>query len=153
MIIKKCKQCTKEFSRTYESSRGEWEKRQFCSKPCGNRYKAKKRYKGGWLDYDGYKIRLIDGKKVREHRLIMEVILGRKLLPTETVHHKNHVRADNRPENLIIVKNASEHNKLYHPTTNTGCEIKDCERPHGAKGLCRRHYYQNRYLRLKNKWT
>lgn len=50
------------------------------------------------LDPNGYMRR----GAIREHRVVMEEHLGRKLIPGETVHHKNGVRHDNRIENLEL---------------------------------------------------
>lgn len=50
----------------------------------------------------GYRVLRTNGRRILEHRHIMEQRLGRPLRPEESVHHLNGVRDDNRPENLEL---------------------------------------------------
>jgi hypothetical protein len=98
-----------------------WLNTRFCSRSCGMRFAGKHAtrksgeehyaWKGGrhLRKRDGYVTVSVDGKQVLEHRIVMERELGRPLLPTETVHHKNGVKDDNRPENLEL--RAGRHGK------------------------------------------
>lgn len=76
------------------------------------------RWKGGRIvDKDGYALRFCPdhpqarkySKYILEHRLVMEEMLGRYLLPSEVVHHRNKNKQDNRPANLELFASNADH--------------------------------------------
>jgi len=106
-----CEVCKKEFSVIPSKI-----KRQRC---CGNECWGKIRGNGGRYKDGGYiKIKSPGhpygdhNHYVQEHRLIVEKNLGRYLDPQEVVHHINHIRTDNRIENLMVMSK-TEHMSLH----------------------------------------
>jgi hypothetical protein len=122
-----------------------WESRvkrgdtKYCSLSCkrigvrAKRLVDKKGYVTIWSD---------DGRKVAEHRHIAEGVIGRKLIRSEHVHHKNENPSDNDPSNLVVLSR-SEHISLHHKIMKwskchdacLSCGTTDI--PHRGHGLCR----------------
>ena len=88
-------------------------------------------WKGGRTTSHGYACLLYKSRTnryIREHRIIMEKHIGRKLETGEVVHHINEKKDDNRTENLMLLKNDREHKRIHHGWTKkeNGTWLKPC---------------------------
>lgn len=106
------------------------------------------------LSSEGYlywvvKVRLT-GKWPYEHRWLMAQHLGRPLLTTEHVHHRNHDTLDNHLDNLTIL-NHGEHTRQHHvlpdgqwSLLHIACiQCHSTTSRHASKGLCTACYQRN----------
>jgi hypothetical protein len=85
--------------------------RRVCIRCYRKDRKPIRRVSGGYLAYTGYGRA---GKDTLVHRQVMEIALGRALLPGEVIHHLNGIRSDNRIENLRLCSSNREHLDTYH---------------------------------------
>lgn len=85
--------------KTFDYSNGRLVRKIFTSNNQGD----------GWIRNDGYRMITMGNKEYREHRLIWEMHNG-PISDEMQIDHVNHVRDDNRIENLRLV-NQSENNK------------------------------------------
>lgn len=119
----------------------------FCSVAC------KAAESQGWfVDSYGYIMRRIAPDVWKhEHRIVMQEMMDRALLPTEHVHHIDLCKTNNKPENLILLttqEHRALHVRMYSGTWST--EFDECvwcgtsEIPHKGRGLCDKCYTRER---------
>jgi hypothetical protein len=62
----------------------------------------------------GYLCFVEDYERTFDHRQVAAKKLGRELLPTEVVHHKDENKLNNDPDNLEVCSSQSEHISKFH---------------------------------------
>lgn len=82
----------------------------------------------GWTDKRGYRWIYITENGIRrarrEHRVVMETTLGRRLEPWELVHHKDGDKSNNHPDNLEVL-GWGEHSTGHHEGSERSDLVKE----------------------------
>jgi hypothetical protein len=81
----------------------------------GPNWKGGKKYRYGYVEIYMPKHPSSQCGYIKEHRLVMEKQIGRYLKSYELVHHKNGIKDDNRPDNLIIVIRKKHYGEICCP--------------------------------------
>ena len=118
--MKTCDWCGLTYARHPREARQQYADRRFCSRACADKGRRTTRVADDKFKARYRQVSTPDGRKLLEHRWVVEQAIGRPLLPGEQVHHINHNRLDNRLENLELVT-SKEHGLRHtvYPTTKT----------------------------------
>ena len=102
-------------------------------------------------------------KAIKEHRLVMEKHIGRKLLRTEHIHHVDGNKENNHIDNLLLVSpkqhtiiHNNKQDKKWKQQKNKEIICKNCKSTKIIKGwmknkYCSRECYFKRITALKTK--
>ena len=99
---RKCEHCGDPLVRRNREWLPHFEARRFCSRRCAG-ISNNPRVENSEFKDRYRQVATPDGRKILEHRWVMEQHVGRRLKRAEQVHHINHDRLDNRIENLELV--------------------------------------------------
>lgn len=133
-MSKQCEWCGTDYSKRRSEAYWQFAERRFCSRTCADKGRRTTRVSNEQFKARYRQVKTPDGRKMLEHRYVMEQMLGRPLRRDEHVHHKNHDRLDNRPENLEVVTSA-EHGLRHtiHPITKACVVCGQDFTPHKTK--------------------
>lgn len=85
----------------------------FCNGHKGLRGEQNPAWRGGLSLQRRYRLIRINGRRIAEHRLLMEQLLGRILSSQEIVHHKDGDKMNNSIDNLMLYCSRSAHSKMH----------------------------------------
>jgi hypothetical protein len=145
-VLLRCDSCGKENTTSYlnytrAQERNKSKGKTYCRKCAINRSEAFKnrpvrtgemasRWGGGQKTLkDGSVMVRREGNKypyVHRYVDVMEKLLGRRLLPTEHVHHINGDRSNDDPSNLVVM-DASAHQLAHRDLERIGYELVRCK--------------------------
>lgn len=83
-------------------------------------YKGGTKTKSGSRKVEYIEVR-VDGKRMKAHRYIMELALGRRLKSSEVVHHIDGNGLNNNIDNLQVMSKA-EHRRI-HASSQKGVDV------------------------------
>jgi hypothetical protein len=90
-----------------------------------------------------YKALKVRGKRIDEHRLIMQNVLGRKLSRNEVVHHIDGNKSNNSLENLVVMTR-SEHSSMHQKGKKNSKETREkLSEAHKNKPMFARRLFSN----------
>lgn len=107
---------------------------------------------GSGTFHNGYKKLTIQGRRILEHRYIVEKARNKNLTPIEKIHHLDGNKLNNSLDNLIITSQTYHITKFHNNkprvfdwnkfkpfNSHNRCQV--CNEPtKKISGLCRKHY-------------